>query len=139
MFEDQSARLNEMQQGFLPGVQGVEITEGRHGYVVARLTVEQRHMAPNGYLHAATAVMIADTVCGYGCRISVPEGATGFTTIETKSNHLATATPGQAITAEGRLAHGGRMTQVWDAEVKNAETGKTIALFRCTQMILYPR
>jgi 1,4-dihydroxy-2-naphthoyl-CoA hydrolase len=35
--------------------------------------------------------------------------------------------------------HGGRTTQIWDAEATRAETGKTVALFRCTQMVLYPR
>jgi hypothetical protein len=28
---------------------------------------------------------------------------------------------------------------VWDAEVVNEATGRTIALFRCTQMLLYER
>jgi 1,4-dihydroxy-2-naphthoyl-CoA hydrolase len=37
------------------------------------------------------------------------------------------------------MAHGGRTTQVWDAVVTDADNGKPIALFRCTQMILYPR
>jgi acyl-coenzyme A thioesterase PaaI-like protein len=35
------------------------------------------------------------------------------------------------------LLHGGRMTQVWDAEITNAGTGKLMAAFRCTQIILY--
>lgn len=30
-------------------------------------------------------------------------------------------------------------TTVWDAEAKDEPTGKAIALFRCTQMILYPK
>jgi acyl-coenzyme A thioesterase PaaI-like protein len=33
--------------------------------------------------------------------------------------------------------HAGRTTQVWDAEVKSEASGKTIALFRCTQIVLY--
>jgi len=42
------------------------------------------------------------------------------------------------MAANGFL-HGGRMTQVWDAEATNATTGKVMAVFRCTQMVLYPR
>ena len=80
----------------------------------------------------------ADSACGYGCATSLPEGANGFTTIELKSNHLGTARDGTVV-CEARLVHGGRTTQVWDAEAVHAETGKTIALFRCTQMVLYPR
>ncbi len=93
-------------------------------------------LAPNGYLHAATVVALADTSCGYGTFVSLPEGASGFTTIEHKSNFLGTTRQG-AIDCEARLVHGGRNTQVWDAAVTGGE--KTIALFRCTQMILYPR
>ena len=81
---------------------------------------------------------LADTAAGYGCTANLPPGAVGFTTIELKSNHLGTAREG-LITCIARATHAGRTTQVWDAEVIHADTGKTIALFRCTQMILYPR
>lgn len=83
-------------------------------------------------------VALADTTAGYGCVASLPGSAIGFTTIELKSNHLGTLLEG-ALLAEGTLVHGGRTTQVWDVVVTAEETGKKIALFRCTQMILYPR
>jgi 1,4-dihydroxy-2-naphthoyl-CoA hydrolase len=95
-------------------------------------------MAPNGYLHAATIVALADTSCGYGTFLSLPEGAEGFTTVELKCNFLGTRRAG-VIGCEARMVHGGRTTQVWDATVTDAEGGKPLALFRCTQMILYPR
>lgn len=95
-------------------------------------------MAPNGYLHAASVIALADTSCGYGCRLSLPAGADGFTTIELKSNFLGTATAGDVISCRAWLVHGGRSTQIWDAEVTD-ESGKTVALFRCTQMVLYPK
>ena len=96
-------------------------------------------MAPNGFMHAASVIALADSACGYGCFISLPEGGTGFTTIELKSNFLGTARLGEVVSTEARLVHGGRTTQVWDAEVKNETTGKVTALFRCTQMVLYPK
>jgi uncharacterized protein (TIGR00369 family) len=83
-------------------------------------------------------VALADTTAGYGCVASLPDGAIGFTTIELKSNHLGTLLEG-ALLSEGTLAHGGRSTQVWDVTVTDEESGKKVALFRCTQMILYPR
>ena len=94
-------------------------------------------MAPNGYLHAATVVALADTSCGYGTFVNLPEGAEGFTTIELKSNFLGTKRGG-AIACRAGLVHGGRTTRVWDATVSDEGSGKPIALFRCTQMILYP-
>jgi uncharacterized protein (TIGR00369 family) len=111
----------------------------RSGYARAGFTVERLHMAPNGYLHAGGVVTLADSAAGFGCIASLPEGATSFTTIELKSNFLGTAREGEQVTCEARLVHGGRTTQVWDAEVRNRTADKAIALFRCTQMILYPR
>jgi uncharacterized protein (TIGR00369 family) len=95
-------------------------------------------MAPNGYLHAGSVVTLADTSCGYGCVANLPEGATGFTTVELKSNHLGTALDG-TIDCVATAVHLGKTTQVWDAVVTHRDTGKTIALFRCTQMLLYAK
>lgn len=95
-------------------------------------------MAPNGYLHAGAVVTLADTSAGYGCLASLPEGAIGFTTIELKSNHVGTARSG-TIESVATAVHLGKTTQVWDAVVTHKESGKTIAHFRCTQMILYPK
>ena len=122
----------------LPGLLGIKVIDLAPGRSRLSLEIEQRHLASNGYLHAATVIALADTACGYGCVASFPDGASGFTTLELKSNYLATALSG-GILAEATLAHGGRSTQVWDAVVTSVESGKVIALFRCTQMILYPQ
>ena len=123
--------------GKLPGLLGIELISVAEGLLIAELKVREELLAPNGYLHAATVVGLADTMCGYGCISHLPEGAKGFTTIELKSNHLGTALDG-TIYVEARPVHLGRTTQVWDAVVKHRETAKTIALFRCTQMVLWP-
>lgn len=138
MAEDFSATLTARQAGNLPDVLGLEWLEARDGHVKGRFTVAKHHMAPNGFLHAASVIALADSASGYGCMVSLPEGANGFTTIELKSNFLGTVRKG-GVACEARLAHGGRQTQVWDAVVTAEATGKTIALFRCTQMVLYPR
>ncbi len=129
-------QLNERGAGTLPGLIGIEIVEVEKGRLASRLELREELMAPNGYLHAATVVALADTSCGYGALVSLPEGAESFTTIELKSNFLGTRLAG-AIECEAKLVHGGRTTQVWDAAVTGG--GKPLALFRCTQMILYPR
>jgi uncharacterized protein (TIGR00369 family) len=126
----------EAGRGRLPGLLGIEIEEIEHGHVRMRLPLRPELLAPNGYLHAGTVVALADSSCGYGCIASLPERATGFTTIELKTNFLATALQG-TLYAESRLSHGGRTTQVWDSTVSD-ETGKPLALFRCTQLLLYP-
>jgi uncharacterized protein (TIGR00369 family) len=130
-------RLTQLQEagaGFLPGLLGIEFDDVEDGTVRAHLDLRQEHFAPNGYVHAATLVALADTAAGYGCLLNLPEGGTGFTTIELKTNFVRSAREG-TIACEARLAHGGRTTQLWDATVSDAE-GRLMALFRCTQLVL---
>jgi len=128
------ARLQEMGSFGFPGLLGIEFDEAGDGAMRARLELAEKHMAPNGYLHAGTVVGFADSACGYGCILNLPEGATGFTSIELKTNFLRSANEG-TIECEARLVHGGRTTQIWDATVTDAEA-RRMALFRCTQLIL---
>lgn len=129
--------LNRLGEGKLPGLICIRFTHAQHGLIRSELTLRPELLAPNGFLHAASVVALADTSCGYGTRLLLPEGATGFTTIELKSNHLGTAREG-TITCEARSVHAGRTTQVWDAEVRGPQ-GKLMALFRCTQAVLYAK
>ena len=122
----------------LPGLLGIRITQMSDGELHAELPLRADLMAVNGYLHAGTVVSLADTAAGFGCVAHLPAGAESFTTNELKTNHIATAREGTVLCV-ARLVHGGRMTQVWDATVTHAESGKVIAHYRATQMILYPR
>lgn len=128
--------LNLNSKGLLPDLLGIKMLDVGDGYVESKMVVAEHHMAPNGFLHAASIVALADTSCGNGAVVNLPEGAAGFTTIELKSNHLSTVKSG-TIRCSAKAIHLGRQTQVWDAEVTSEETGKTLAHFRCTQMILY--
>ncbi len=134
-----AAQFQARQEGHLPGELGIQWDEVANGRASGRFVAEQKHMAPNGFLHAASVIALVDSACGYACVASLPDGASGFTTIELKANYLGTDKPGDTVSCQARLAHGGRMTQVWDAEAVNETTGKTMALFRCTQMVLWPK
>ncbi|MDL2344951.1 PaaI family thioesterase [Deinococcus sp. MIMF12] len=129
--------LNAFGEGRLPGLMGIRFTHAERGLLRSELTVRPELLAPNGFLHAASVIALADTTCGYGTRMLLPQGAENFTTIELKSNHLSTARDG-VITCEARAVHAGRTTQVWDAEVRGPQ-GRVMALFRCTQAVLYPK
>jgi 1,4-dihydroxy-2-naphthoyl-CoA hydrolase len=130
-------RYNSFGAGHLPGLIGLSIVSLSPQAVESRLEVRRELMAPNGFLHAATVVALADTSCGYGCVAALPKGASGFTTIELKANFFGTAREG-AIVCRATPVHLGRTTHVWDADVKT-QAGVRIALFRCTQMILWPK
>jgi uncharacterized protein (TIGR00369 family) len=128
-------RFNAAMEGRLPGLFGMKLVAITHGHADARLDLRPEHLAPNDFLHAGTVITLADSCCGMGCLASLPEGAVGFTTIELKTNFLATATEG-ALLCRATLVHGGGRTQVWDATVSREEDERVIALFRCTQFIL---
>ena len=128
--------LNHLGTGHFPAHVGIVFTAASKEEIRSELLVRPILMAPNGYLHAGAVVTLADTTAGYGCRMWLAENARGFTTIELKSNHLGTAREG-TIECIATPAHIGRTTQVWDAVVTHRESGKRIALFRCTQLVLY--
>lgn len=130
--------FNRFGAGFLPAYLGIQVTQVQGGEVHAHFDVQPFLLAPNGFLHAGSVVTLADTAAGYGCVANLPEGASGFTTVELKSNHLGTAREGRVLCV-ARAVHLGRTTQVWDAVVTSQASGKTMALFRCTQMVLYAK
>jgi 1,4-dihydroxy-2-naphthoyl-CoA hydrolase len=132
-----AAGFNASAQQHFPGHLDITITHLEPGLARAEMRLGPQHLTPTNYLHGAAVVGIADTVCGAGCQGSRPDGAVGFTTIELKCNFLGTASSG-VVTSEARMIHGGRNTQVWDADVTR-EDGKRIASFRCTQMVLWPK
>ena len=130
--------FNARGVGCLPGHLGVVITRVDGRQIEAEMPVQAQLMAPNGFMHAGAIVTLADTCCGYGCMATLPAGASGFTTIELKSNHLGTVKEG-SISCVATAQHRGRNTQVWDAVVTEEVTGRKLALFRCTQMVLWPK
>lgn len=128
--------FNQLSQGHFPGELGIYIDEVSEGKLLASMNVEKRLFAPNGFLHAGSIVTLADTLAGYAVVSHLPEKATSFTTLELKSNFLGAAREGTLI-AEAIPEHLGRTTQVWSVAVKSKETGKKIAVFSCTQLVLY--
>jgi 1,4-dihydroxy-2-naphthoyl-CoA hydrolase len=131
-------QLNARSAGRLPGLFGLQVLHLDERELLMRMQIQPQFLAPNGFLHAAAVIALADTACGFACIAHLPEGAESFTTVELKTNFLGTATEG-AIDAKARAAHLGRTTQVWDATVTEVATGKALALFRCTQMVLWPK
>lgn len=138
MSEQASSAFQAAGIGKLPGLLDIEIVSATPERFEGRFEVAEKHFAPNGFLHAASVIAFADTLCGYATVVNMPAGGSGFTTIELKSNFLGTARDG-GVRAIATPVHRGKTTQVWDALVTRESDSGTIALFRCTQMILYPK
>jgi len=131
-------RMHRRNKGYLPELIGIEWLSVETGKITGRVKIRQDLLAPNGYLHAASIIGLADTACGFGAFAHLPEGAENFTTLELKANFLGTLRDG-AMACEATLVHAGRTVQVWDAVVTDEGSGRTLALFRCTQMILWQK
>ncbi len=132
-----AARFHELGQGRLPGWLGMQVDSMQPHEVRLSMAIAPHHTAPNGFLHAGALVSLADTACGYGCVANLPASASGFTTLELKSNHVGTALQGH-VDCVATPVHVGRTTQVWDAVVTHRETARKLMVFRCSQMVLYP-
>lgn len=138
MAAEDVARLNEFAKDRHPGLVGIEVLTCEPDLVTGRFDVTHEVVAGTGFLWAPVVITLADWLCACGIGLSLPEGA-GFTTIEIKTNFLGTVREGGAAFGKAWAVHQGRTTQVWDVEVSNEATGKVIALFRCTQMVLHRR
>lgn len=130
------AHFNQLSKDHFPAYIGVQITEVEENRIAADLEVKPHLFAPNGFLHAGTIVTFADTIAGYSTIAHLPEGGKSFTTLELKSNFIRAARKG-FIACESSPEHMGRTTQVWRVRVWDKQTGKKIAIFHCTQLILY--
>ena len=130
--------IQEKARGTLIEHLGLEWEYVRHGTASASFIIKPFHLAPNGYLHGASVIALADSCCGFGCLASLPEGAENFATIELKTNFVSTLREGR-VQCTANLVHAGRTTQVWDAAVNNDQNDRKVAMFRCTQYLLYPK
>lgn len=138
MTAERVQQLNDFFGPLAPGLHGVVFDEAEPDRVVGHIEVTGELIAGTGFLFAPAVISLADTICAAGCGANIPDGHS-FTTIELKTNFLSSAREGHRVVGVGTPAHLGGRTQVWDVVVTNESTDRTMALFRCTQMVLAPR
>ena len=139
--DDPTTRASRMTEFFaprVPGQLGCVFDHSAADLVVGHIDVTPNLIAGTGFLFAPAVIALADTCAAIGCGNNVPAGSS-FTTIELKSIFLSSARVGERVTCRCTPAHLGRQTHVWDATITNETTGRTMALFRCTQMVLAPK
>ena len=131
-------QMNAFFGPLAPGLHGVVFDKADDEKIVGHIDVTASLIAGTGFLFAPAIISLADTLCAAGCGNHIPEGHS-FTTIELKTNFLSSAREGERVLGVATPSHLGRQTHVWDVLVTNETTDRTMALFRCTQMILHPR
>ena len=133
--QDAARAATEFFAPRVPGQLGCVFDHSAKDLVTGHIDVTDNLIAGTGFLFAPAVIALADTSAAIGCGNNVPPDAS-FTTVELKSNFIASARVGEHVVCRCEPAHLGRQTHVWDAVVSNETTGRTMALFRCTQMVL---
>ena len=128
--------FNNLSKGHFPELLGIMVTHVEQGKMNGEMTVKKEYFAPNGFLHAGSIVSFADTIAGYATVAHLPEKGRSFTTLEFKSNFIGAVREGK-LKCECVAEHLGRTTQVWRVVVSSMESQKNVAIFSCTQLLLY--
>lgn len=132
-----AAALNEIGKDGLPAHLGIDVVTADREHIALAMPVRQDVLSPLGFLHSGVIVTMADTACAYGTINNLPQGANGYTTIEMKSNFLYSVFEGM-VACVATPVNITPTTQIWDAIVTSMQEERNLAVFRCTQMILYP-
>ena len=138
MTDPGAERANAFFGPLAPGRHGAVFDSVRADEVVGHIEVTEPLIAGTGFLFAPAVISLADTLCAIGCGENIDESQS-FTTVELKVNFLASARVGERVVGVATPLHVGRRTHVWDVTVTNHTTERTMALFRCTQMVLDAR
>ena len=113
---------------------GIEFVSASPERVIAELSVREDLCTIPAVLHGGAVMAFADTLGAVGTALNLPDGA-GTTTIESKTNFLASAPAGTRVTGEAMPIHRGRRTMVWQTRITGAE-GRLVALVTQTQLVL---
>jgi uncharacterized protein (TIGR00369 family) len=115
---------------------GVQVLEASAEKIVGELRVRDDLCTAGDILHGGAIMAFADALGAIGAFLSLPEGAAGTTTIESKTNFLGAAKVGSTVRGESTPVHRGKRTSVWHTRITTAE-GKPVALVIQTQMALF--
>jgi 1,4-dihydroxy-2-naphthoyl-CoA hydrolase len=116
---------------------GIRVTAAAPDRVVAEMAVRAELCTSPSVLHGGAIMSFADTLGAMGTVLNLPPGA-GTTTIESKTNFMATAAAGTTVTGETTPLHRGRRTMVWQTRITAAQ-GRLVAVVIQTQLVLAPR
>jgi uncharacterized protein (TIGR00369 family) len=134
---DNIALLQQALDVMFPKTLGMRLTEATPDRVRAELTVTTDICTSGNTIHGGAVMTMADFLGASGTFLNLPPGA-GTTTIESKTNFIATAAVGQKVEAVCEPVHKGKMTHVWRTTVRR-EDGRVIAVVTQTQMVLLPQ
>ncbi len=116
---------------------GIELAEATAERVTATLAWRRELCTVGGVLHGGALMALADTAGAVCAFLNLPDGATGTSTIESKTNFFRPVTAG-AVTAAARSLHAGGTTIVVEVTLTRQD-GKAVGHTVQTQAVLRPR
>ena len=126
--------LNRMNKGTLMEQLGMEYLEVNDGYVKARMPVDGRTKQPFDILHGGASIAFAETVASLGSALIVDLKKNDIRGATVSANHIGAVSDGW-VTGEARIQHRGKMTHVWDVEIRD-EKGAGVSLARVTVIVV---
>jgi 1,4-dihydroxy-2-naphthoyl-CoA hydrolase len=113
---------------------GIEFVSAAPEKIVAEMIVREDLCTRPAVLHGGAIMAFADTLGAIGTIVNLPQGA-GTTTIESKTNFVASAPVGTRVIGETIPIHRGRRTMIWQTRITTPE-GRLVALVTQTQLVL---
>lgn len=86
-------------------------------------------------MHGGAIMAFADALGAIGAFLSLPEGAGGTTTIESKTNFLGPAPAGRTVIADTTPIRTGKTLSVWQTRI-TLDGRRDVALVIQTQLVL---
>jgi uncharacterized protein (TIGR00369 family) len=116
---------------------GIELLEATPELVRGKLDWSPELCTAGGLMHGGAEISLADSCGGVCAFLNLPMGATGTSTIESKTNFLRAVREG-SLTASARPLHRGRTLIVVETEVAR-DDGSLAAKVIQSQAFHYPR
>jgi 1,4-dihydroxy-2-naphthoyl-CoA hydrolase len=113
---------------------GIRTAEQSAGAVVLELDWAPPLCTVAGVLHGGVIMALADSAGAACALLNLPDGATGTTTVESKTNFLG-AVRGGVVSARATVLHRGRTTIVVETSVSDS-AGRLVAKVSQTQLVL---
>jgi 1,4-dihydroxy-2-naphthoyl-CoA hydrolase len=114
---------------------GIEFISAEANSLAARMLIRPELCTIGGIAHGGAIMSFADTLAAAAAFISLPVDAKGTTTVESKTNFVASAPAGSTVVGRTTLIHRGKKTQIWQTLVAT-EDEKLVALIVQTQINL---
>lgn len=126
--------LNAMNRNTLMEQLGIEYLELKHGFMLARMPVNERTKQPMGILHGGSSLALAETVGSIGSAFIVDLDKNDVRGSHMSANHVRAARDGW-VYAKATIIHQGKNTHVWNIDIHD-EDNQLVSTCRLTNFII---